>query len=207
MAHASNSVLLAIAFVEGSAALILLVIYALLSSAVTALYFRYWLGGWAFFFVLESSKIAPLSRGITGGALVAYCCSLLMAAFFFAAAIECAGFGKRLKYFASWAITAFAGLAALYFAKLSVLAQWGQSLLEAALLLTAGWTLWRSQSRHRGLGWKLLSAGLLLAGINSLSPSVGSSESRSVPNFRSRAFRHYGGNCHGRACSRSRPGA
>jgi PAS domain S-box-containing protein len=166
MAYASNSVLLAIAFIEGSAALILLVIYALLASSFPARYFRYWLIGWTFFFVLESSKIPLLLRGGAGRALVGYSWSLLMAAFFFAAAVECAGLGQRLKYYGSWALLICSGLAALQLAKLTAVVEWGESLSECCLLLAAGWVLWRSQSRHRGLGWKLLAAALLLAGLH-----------------------------------------
>src|ERR1700676_2407336 len=168
MAHASNSVLLAIAFIEGSAALILLVIYSLLASTFPARYFRYWLTGWTFFVALEASKIVLLLRGTTGGLLVGYSWSLLMAAFFFAAALECAGLGKSLKYCGSWGLIACSGLVALQFAKLTTPVQWGESLLESCLLGGGGWVLLRSQTRHRGLGWRLLAAALLLAGFHGL---------------------------------------
>ncbi len=166
MAHASNSVLLTVAFIEGSAALILFVVYSLLATTFSARYLRYWLVGWTFFFALEASKITLLLTGTTGGFLVSYAWSLLAAAFFFAAALECVGLGKSLRYYASWGLIACSGLVGLQFAKLTTSLLWGESLLESCLLAGAGWVLLRSQSRHRGLGWKLLAAGLLLAGFH-----------------------------------------
>src|SRR5579884_3683912 len=100
MTSVSNPVLLAITFIEGSAVLIVLIVNALLTTSFSARYFRYWLAGWACFFVLEGSKIAAVLRGGNGVDLNAYyLAALLMSAFFFAAAMESAGLGRKLKYF------------------------------------------------------------------------------------------------------------
>ena len=92
MAHASNSVLLAIAFIEGSAALILLVIYSLARLRFPRALLPLLADRLDVFLVLEASKIPLLLRGGSRTALlVGHSWSLLMAAFFFAAALECAG--------------------------------------------------------------------------------------------------------------------
>ena len=39
---------------------------------------------------------------------------------------------------------------------------------KCSLYLSSGWILWRSQSRHRGFGWKLLAGALLLQGFMGL---------------------------------------
>ncbi len=168
MAYASNSVLLTIAFIEGSAVLILLLIYLLLASTFSARYFRYWVVGWSIFFGLVSSRIVLLLQGSPRSTLIGYVWMLPMAAFLGAAAIECAGYGKMLKQYALWVAGAVAALGALEFAKLTSAVEWGGSLVESSLAIAGGWVLWRSRSNHRGLGWKLLAAGLLLAGLQGL---------------------------------------
>ena len=48
------------------------------------------------------------------------------------------------------------------------LAKWPQTLIECSLYLSAGWFFWRSHTRHRGVGWKLLAGALLLRGLHGL---------------------------------------
>ncbi|HWF39723.1 MAG TPA: ATP-binding protein [Candidatus Acidoferrales bacterium] len=167
MTYVSNPVLLAITFIEGSAALIVLIVNVLLTTSFHTHYFRYWLVGWTCFFALEASKIAAVLRGGNGVELNAYyLASLMMAAMFFAAAIECAGLGKKLKYYVSWGILAFIGVIALRLAKLTIEAHWAASLLVASLLFGAGVVLWKPKAHHRGLAGKLLSIALMLSGLH-----------------------------------------
>jgi len=166
MPAASNSVLLSIAFVEGSAALILLVIYALLLSSFTARFLRYWIVGWALFFSLEASKIAFLTRQLAGRTLAGYALALAMTVFFFACALECTGKRDRWKHFVFGGVVACGALLSLEVAKLQRALTWSESLLECALFLWAGWIFWRS--RHPGLGWRLLAGALFLAGVHGL---------------------------------------
>jgi two-component system NtrC family sensor kinase len=168
MEHASNSVLLAISFFEGAAAFILLVIYSLLTRALPSRFFKYWLAGWISFFVLQTAKIPLFFAGVSERNLPVYPLALAMTAFFLAAAFECSGWAKWLKYLLVCSVIACSGLVALDVAKRYTCLQWGKSLLECGFLLAAGWMLWRSQSRHRGFGWKFLAGALLLCGLHGL---------------------------------------
>jgi two-component system NtrC family sensor kinase len=168
MEYASNSVLLAIAFFEGAAALIFLVIYSLLTNALPSRFFRYWMAGWALFLSLQVAKIALYFWGASEANLSVYPLALATAAFVLAASFECSGFARQLKYLFIGSVIACSALVALDLAKLSVALQWGRSLLESSLFLASGWIMWRSQNRHRGFGWKLLAGSLLLCGLHSL---------------------------------------
>ena len=168
MAYDSNTVLLATAFFEGAAALILLVIYSLLTTALPTRFFRYWITGWSFFFILQISKIVSRLHGVSGNNPTVYPWAIACGAFFLAAAFECAGWRKHLKYVLYSGAALSGGLLALDLANQSTLLQWGKALLESGLFVAAGWILWRSQSRHRGFGWKLLACALLLSGLHGL---------------------------------------
>jgi hypothetical protein len=63
MTFASNSGFLAIAFMEGSAAFILLILYWLLLPSFPARFFRYWLAGWTLYTTLQGLRIFSLWRG------------------------------------------------------------------------------------------------------------------------------------------------
>ena len=168
MAYDTNTVLLATAFFEGAAALILLVIYSLLTTALPTRFFRYWITGWSFFFILQISKIVSRLHGVSGNNPTVYPWAIACGAFFLAAAFECAGWRKHLKYLLYSGAALSGGLLALDLANQSTLLQWGKALLESGLFVAAGWILWRSQSRHRGFGWKLLACALLLGGLHGL---------------------------------------
>ena len=60
MTFASNPGFLAVAFMEGSAAFILLVLYCLLIPGFPARFFRYWLAGWSVYVGLEGLRIYSL---------------------------------------------------------------------------------------------------------------------------------------------------
>src|SRR5579863_1226890 len=63
MTFASNPGFLAVAFMEGSAAFILLVLYWLLAPGFSARFFRYWLAGWTVYVGMEGLRIYSLWRG------------------------------------------------------------------------------------------------------------------------------------------------
>ncbi len=169
MPFVSNPGLLAVAFMEGSAAFILLVLYWLLAPDFPARFFRYWLGGWFLYTALEGLRILSLWRGGTDNPRFASELSLVAATLFFAAVLECSGQGKRLKYLWPLAVVLASGIVALgAVAKLPDVKQWTESLAECAFYLAGGWILWRSQSRHSGIGWKLLAGSLLLRGLHGM---------------------------------------
>jgi PAS domain S-box-containing protein len=170
MTFASNPGFLAVAFMEGSAAFILLVLYWLLIPAFPARFFRFWVAGWTVYVGLEGLRIYSLWRGGSNDPRFVPELSLLAAALFLTAVLECLGLGKSLRYL--WPL---GGIAASVFIALGsvprmphFLLQDAESLFECLLYLSAGWLLWRSHERHRGVGWKLLAGGLLLRGLHGL---------------------------------------
>ena len=169
MTFASNPGFLAVAFMEGSAAFILLVLYCLLIPGFPARFFRYWLAGWTVYVSLEGLRIYSLWRGGSNDPRFAPELSLLASALFFTSVLECLGMGKSLRY-----LLPLGGIVASVFIALGSvphmphLQRDAESLFECSLYLSAGWLFWRSQDKHRGAGWKLLAGGLLLRGLHGL---------------------------------------
>jgi PAS domain S-box-containing protein len=169
MAFVSNPGFLAVAFIEASAAFILLVLYWLLAPGFPARFFRIWMAGWTIYITLGGLRIYSLWRGGSDDPHFAPVLSSLTAALFFAAILQCAGQRRRLNWL--WpliAISACALLALSSVAKVPGAAMWAESMFGSALYLIAGWVLWRSHSQHHGFGWKLLAGALLLRGLHGL---------------------------------------
>lgn len=169
MAFVSNPGFLAVAFIEGSAAFILLVVYWLLAPGFSARFFRFWLAGWTVYVSLGALRILSLWRGGPDDPHFTHGLSLLCAALFFSAILECTGSGGRLRWLAPFGILGAAAIVALQFlARYSGAAHWAESIFEGSLYIAAGWTLWRTHSRHRGFGWKLLAAAMFSRGLHGL---------------------------------------
>ena len=169
MTFASNSGFLAIAFMEGSAAFILLLLYWLLLPSFPARFFRYWLAGWTLYTTLQGLRIFSLWRGGPDVPHFGQALSFLAAVFFLASVLDCRDPGKPIwKLWPLWLFAA-SDVALLGWAgRIHYLPNWSETLLECSLYLSAGWFFWRSQARHRGIGWKLLAGALLLRGLHGL---------------------------------------
>ncbi len=169
MTFASNSGFLAIAFMEGSAAFILLLLYWLLLPSFPARFFRYWLAGWTLYTTLQGLRIFSLWRGGPDVPHFGQALSFLAAVFFLASVLDCRDPGKPVwKLWPLWLFAA-SDVALLGWAgRIHYLPNWSETLLECSLYLSAGWFFWRSQARHRGIGWKLLAGALLLRGLHGL---------------------------------------
>jgi PAS domain S-box-containing protein len=168
MTFASNPGLLAVAFMETAAASILLVLYWLLLPGFRARFFRYWLAGWTCYVGLEGLHVASLFAGSVSLRL-SFIASLVPALLFLAAALDCRGLGSYVKYLLPFGIAGT--VAALALGSVSALPRmeiWAETILVCLTYLSAGWILWRSQTRHRGVGWNLLAAALLLRGLHGL---------------------------------------
>ena len=169
MTFAYNPGFLALAFMEGSAAFILLVLYWLLVPGFSARFFRYWLAGWTVFVAMEGVRVYSLWEGGPSEPRFDPTLSLIAAALFLAAVLDCLGRGKSLKY-----LLPLGGIAASVFVFLGSaprvpnLQRNAEAFLECLLYLAAGWLLWRSQDRHRGVGWKLLATTCFLRGLHGL---------------------------------------
>ena len=169
MAFISNPGLLAVAFIEASAAFILLVLYWLLAPGFPARFFRIWMAGWTLYIGLGGLRIYSLWRGGSDDPHFGPVLSSLAAALFFAAILQCAGQGRRVNWL--WPLVAISTCALLALSSVARApdgAIWAESMFGCALYLMAGWVLWRSHSQHHGFGWKLLAGALLLRGLHGL---------------------------------------
>ncbi|HEV3481055.1 MAG TPA: ATP-binding protein [Candidatus Acidoferrales bacterium] len=169
MTFASNSGFLAIAFMEGSAAFILLILYWLLLPSFPARFFRYWLAGWTLYTALQGLRIFSLWRGGPDVPHFGPALSFLAAVCFLASVLDCRNPGKPVwKLWPLWLFAASDVAAIGLVVPMHSLANWCQTLLECLLYISAGWLFWRSHARHRGVGWKLLAGALLLRGLHGL---------------------------------------
>jgi PAS domain S-box-containing protein len=168
MTFVSNPGFLAVAFIEGSAAFILLVLYSLLVPGFPARFFRFWIAGWTAYVLWGALRMLSLWHGVPDGSFqFNTALSLLASALFFAAILECTGRDGRLRWLLSLSIL---GALAIYgvnaIGKMPSQALWAEHLAECGFYLFAGWLLWRSSSRHQGVGWKLLAGALMLRGLH-----------------------------------------
>lgn len=88
----SNPGFLAVAFIEGSAAFILLVLYSLLVPSFHARFFRFWIAGWSAYVAWGAMRMLSIWRGGPDSSFeFGTILSLIAAALFFAAIMECTG--------------------------------------------------------------------------------------------------------------------
>ena len=107
MTFASNSGFLAIAFMEGSAAFILLILYWLLLPSFPARFFRYWLAGWTLYTALQGLRIFSLWRGGPDVPHFGQELSFLAAVCFLASVLDCRDPGKPVwKLWPLWLFAA-----------------------------------------------------------------------------------------------------
>ncbi len=163
----SNLGFFAVAFMECSAAFLLLVLYWLLLPDFPTRFFRFWLGAWSVYAGLECVRTAAIWAGGNGETNATSLISPIVAALVLAAVAECAANGSVLRYLWPSLVMGESGLIGLrWVAGVPRVEQWASSSLVACVYLAAGWILWKSQARHRGAGWKLLAAALLLRGLD-----------------------------------------
>lgn len=164
----SNSGFLAVAFMEASAAFLLLILYWLLLPGFPSRFFRYWLAGWVVYVAVEIARLVSLVRG-SSSQTFSTVLSPIAAVLFFAAVLECTGRQRSLKYLLPVGAIVASGIVALGLEpRLQRSQAWADSLAVCFLYLLAGWFLWRSRARHRGAGWPLLAAALMLRGLHGL---------------------------------------
>ena len=169
MPFITNPGFLAVAFLETSAAFILLVLYWLLAPGYSARFFRIWMAGWTIYVGVGALRIFSLWRGGADSNRFTSLLSSLAAALFFAAILEFSRQEQQRRWL--WPLAAISTCALISLSSLADLpgaAKWAESSFECALYLVAGWVLWRSNAHYRGFGWKLLAGALFLRALHGL---------------------------------------
>ncbi|MFZ0787100.1 MAG: ATP-binding protein [Candidatus Acidiferrales bacterium] len=169
MTFVSNPDVLAVAFLEGGASAIILVLYWLLIPGFRARFFRYWLAGWAVYLGIEGLRMANLIRGGEASTPLTAALAFVPALFFLAATLECRKESQGVKYvWVAGGIGLVAIVAINATPRFSRTATWSEAVILSVIYLSSGWIFWRSQAQHTGVGWKLVSAALMLRGLHGI---------------------------------------
>jgi PAS domain S-box-containing protein len=167
-----NQDLLAIAFFEVTALVVLLVLFLLLRRDHADGYFRLWLAGWVALTVsslFELGLIVQQGRELRLAMLATQVIALLL---FLSSVMQLTlGAIRRNWPVLPLAAAVLAGVyyverraSAPYFGKL----HWGTAALESTIYLWGGWLLWRARPKDNGHGARLLAGALLVSGLHSI---------------------------------------
>ena len=167
-----NQGLLAIAFFEVTAFIVLLVLFCLLRRDHSSSYFQMWLAGWLSLTASSQFELAVISQGtaVLRLAMIATQVAALLL-FLYSMLQFTAGRIRR-----NWPVlpVATAILAGVYYVERNVAppqfgrVHWETAVLESAVCLWAGWLLWRATRKHRGHGARLLAGAFLVAGLHGM---------------------------------------
>jgi hypothetical protein len=169
MALNLSSGFLALAFMEASAAFLLLVFYALLAPMASGRFFRSWMAGWSVYLVWEATRLAAMWRGGMFTIRLTSPLSVLAAEVLFLAVLNLRRrrLPSRLLYPLATGIACALVALSSSVAGLGV-ARWVGYSLESALYICGAWILWASRRRQRGLGWQALAFTMLLRGLHGI---------------------------------------
>jgi len=167
-----NQGLLAIAFFEVTALIVLLVLFLLLRRDHPDGYFRLWLAGWVGLTVSSVFELGLVAQECPELRLVALATQVIALLLFLSSAMQLTvgGVGRN------WPVLplATAILAGVYYIERSTSApyfgkiHWETAALESTISLWAGWLLWRARAKHKGHGARLLAGALLVSGLNGI---------------------------------------
>ena len=164
-----SQALLAIAFFEATASIILLVLYLLLYRGFPQRFFRYWLAGWTSITAFSAVQVYyQWHGGFPEHFLMLQFCAagtLLLAA----AVLQLTGRVRWLPWLVPLALAGAAGLAVreIWFVE-SRAAHWATNVALCATYLAAGWMTWQYGRRLKGHGYKLLAGAMLLHGLHGI---------------------------------------
>jgi len=166
-----NQGLLAIAFFEATALIILLVLFLLFRRDHPASYFRLWLAGWLCLTLSSLSELALVLRETPElwlAVLVARVAAVLV--FLLSVMQYAMGTARRQR-----PLLPLIGviLAAIYYIERTSamqygLVHWETAELESIILLWTGWILWRGGASHKGHGARLLAGAFLASGLHGM---------------------------------------
>jgi PAS domain S-box-containing protein len=166
-----NQGLLAIAFFQATAFIILLVLFLLFRKDHPSSYFRLWLGGWVCLTLSSFCELGLIARDSPnlwlGLILTRMAATLIFLMAVMRFATPSAGRRKPL-----WPLTAVI-LAGVYYAEKTSrnpygFVRWETALVESVILLATGWLLWRAAETHKGHGARLLAGSFFVMGLHSM---------------------------------------
>ena len=166
-----NQGLLAIAFFEVTALIVLLVLFLLLRRDHPDGYFRLWLTGWVGLTVSSVFELGLAAQESPELRLAALATQVIALLLFLSSAMQLTvGVSRK------WPVLplATAVLAGVYYVERSASApyfgkiHWETAACESVISLWAGWLLWRARAKHKGHGARLLAGALLVSGLNGI---------------------------------------
>jgi PAS domain S-box-containing protein len=166
-----NQGLLSLAFFEATALILLLVLFFLVQRNFQWENLRLWLGGWIFLTLSSVFEIGMLLRESPVVRMAWWAAHAVALLLFLAAVMQfVAGAQNR-----SWPFLPLGGailLGICYMERTSPAQvgaiRWETAGLESAILLWAGWLLWRVAGGHAGHGVRLLGGALLVNGLHGM---------------------------------------
>jgi two-component system NtrC family sensor kinase len=166
-----NQGLLAIAFFEVTALIVLLVLFLLLRRDHPDGYFRLWLTGWVGLTVSSVFELGLAVQESPELRLAALATQVIALLFFLSSAMQLTVGASRKWPVLPLATAVLAGVyylersaSAPYFARI----HWETAACESVISLWAGWLLWRARAKHKGHGARLLAGALLVSGLNGI---------------------------------------
>jgi PAS domain S-box-containing protein len=166
-----NQGLLAIAFFEATAFIVLLVLLFLLRRDHPASYFRLWLRGWFLLTISSFFEVGLVLREtpqLRVAALAAHMAALLV---FLVAVMQYTTGGQKRK----WPVVPLSCVIVAGVCWIERVpsvqfgfVHWETATLESLICLWAGWLLWRAVREHRGHGARLLAGGFLVSALNGM---------------------------------------
>jgi PAS domain S-box-containing protein len=166
-----NQGLLAIAFFEATAFIVLLVLLFLLRRDQPANYFRLWLGGWACLTISSLFEVG-LALGETPELRLAMLATRVAAlVVFLMAVVQYTAGVQKPKWPVLPLTTAVA--AAIWWSERAPTGhfgslRWETAVFESAICLWTGWMLWRVSAAHKGHGVRLLAGGFFVSALNGM---------------------------------------
>ncbi|HXM99835.1 MAG TPA: PAS domain S-box protein [Candidatus Dormibacteraeota bacterium] len=163
--------LLGIAFFEATAFVILLVLFLLLRRDQVAGYYRSWLAGWILLTISSFCEMGILLHNFPGLRLVASASQFAALLLLLGSVLEFAR-PETARLTSLLPLAGVSFLAFCYFERSPSLhfadLHWQSGILESLLCLTGGWILWRAPAVSSPHGTRLLSATILLKGLNGI---------------------------------------
>ena len=166
-----NQGLLAIAFFETTAFIILLVLFLLFRKDHPTGYFRLWLGGWLCLTLSAACELGLVirdNRQLWVGLILARAAATLI----FLMSVMRYTARSTVQQRPLWPLTGFI-LAAIYYLEHTStnpygFVRWESAVVQSIVLLWTGWLLWRVGDAHKGHGARLLGGAFFMSGLHSI---------------------------------------